>query len=206
MPRLHVLTGPHDDAGGLQPIEQALAAGAPAIQIRLKNTTDAERFAVTEAITARCRAAGALAIVNDRVDLALAVGADGVHLGAADLPVPAARAVAGSRLLIGGTARDPAQARALVAQGVDYLGVGPTCATTTKSGLPEPIGVAGVAAVAAAVTVPVLAIAGITAQQVTELCRAGVHGVAVTAAVTRAPDPGLATRDLLAALGEVPVA
>lgn len=192
--RLHVLV----DSEGLA--AAALDGGAPTIQVRLKGGTDAARFAVIAAVAERCRAAGAVCLVNDRVDLAMAAGADGVHLGADDLPVGAARRVLGPAAVVGGTARDPATARRLVAQGASYLGVGPTYATASKAGLPDPVGVPAVRAVSAAVDVPVVAIAGITAARVAEVMAAGAYGVAVIGAVAGADDPRAATRELVAAV------
>ncbi len=195
-----MLTTPTVRIDDLSAVERVLEAGAPAIQIRVKQRTDREVLELADAITSRCHAAGAMALVNDRVDLALAAGADGVHLGADDLPVAAARHLAGDRLLIGGTARNPDAAQLLVAAGADYLGVGPTFATRTKIGLPEPLGIARVAEVATAVEVPVIAISGVTAEHVPDLLAAGVHGVAVTDAVMGHPDPASATHDLLRAI------
>lgn len=201
IPRLHVLTDATVGLGDLRTVDAALRAGAPVIQVRVKQRTTREHLDIARAIVMRCRAAGAVSIVNDRVDIALAAGADGVHLGLDDLPIDAARELAGDRLFIGGTARDPDTARALVAAGADYLGVGPTFATRTKDGLPGPLGPDGIAAVVAAVTVPVIAIAGIDASRVAAVRATGAHGVAVTAAVTAAPDPGAAVRELLGVLG-----
>jgi thiamine-phosphate pyrophosphorylase len=200
IPRLHVLTDATVGIDGLQVVDAALAGGAPLIQIRVKDRTTGDHLAIARAIVARCRTAGAVSIVNDRVDIALAAGADGVHLGLHDLPMADARALAGDRLFIGGTARDPATARLLVAEGADYLGVGPTFTTTTKDGLPDPLGPDGVAAVVEAVTVPVVAIAGIDASRVPAVLASGAHGVAVTAAVSAAPDPAAAVRELLGLL------
>lgn len=205
-PRLHVLTRADQGVDDLRVVDAVLAAGAPAIQVRVKDATDQEHLAVARAIVARCRAARAMCIVNDRVDLALAAGADGVHLGLTDLPIAAARQLAGDRLLIGGTARDPATARRLVDEGADYLGVGPTYATVTKDGLPAPLGPEGVAAVAVAVAVPVIAIAGVTADRVQEVLATGAHGVAVVGAVVDALDPAAATRSFVEALGIAQVA
>jgi thiamine-phosphate pyrophosphorylase len=188
--RLHVLVD------GVELAAAALDGGAPTLQVRLKAGTDAERLAVVEAVAERCRAAGVLCLVNDRADLAVAAGADGVHVGAEDLPVGAVLRVVRPGAIVGGTARDPATARRLVAEGASYLGVGPTYATTTKPGLPDPLGVAGVRAVAEAVDVPVVAIAGITADRVAEVLAAGAYAVAVIGAVSAAPDPRAATRAL----------
>jgi thiamine-phosphate pyrophosphorylase len=198
--RLQVLTDLEADADPLLVVDAALAAGAPVIQVRAKALTDRELFGLAEAVVSRCRAAGATSLIDDRLDVAMATGADGVHLGDEDLPVDVARRVLGPDAVIGATARDPESARARVAEGADYLGVGPTYDTTTKLGLPTALGPTAVGEVAAAVDVPVIAISGITAARVPEVMAAGVHGVAVVAAVSRADDPGRATTDLLSAI------
>lgn len=202
VPRLHVLTPARQRADDLDTVDAILDAGAPAIQVRVKDATDRVHLTTAEAIADRCHRAGAMCIVNDRADIALAVGADGVHLGAHDLPVEAVRRLAGDRLVIGGTARDPETARRLVDEGADYLGVGPIHATSTKDGLPDPLGLDRLSAVCRAVDVPVLAISGITTDRTPEVLQAGAAGVAVMSAVMSAPDPAAATRALLAHLQE----
>lgn len=202
--RLQVLTDLDAPADPLVAVDAALAAGAPVIQVRAKALTDRALFALAEAVVMRCRVAGATSLVDDRVDIALATGADGVHLGDDDLPVDVARRLLGHEAIIGATARDAGAGRARVAEGADYLGVGPTYATSTKSGLPPALGPDAVGAVAKAVSVPVIAIAGITLERVPEVLAAGVHGVAVVGAVSRADDPGRATADLLAAIEAAP--
>ena len=201
--RLHLLTDARDGRDALGVVAAAVGAGAGVVQVRRKGCTDLELYEFAARVVELCHGAGALCIVNDRVDVALAVGAAGTHLGADDLPIEAVRRVAGPDHLIGGTTRDPRRAIELVAAGADYLGVGPAYATTTKEGLPDPLGPAGVAAVAQAVDVPVIAIAGVTAGRVPELRAAGAYGVAVVAAVAEAADPAAATRELLHALGEL---
>ena len=200
--RLHVLTDTRDGRDAIAVVTAALSAGAPVVQVRAKDGTDRDLFDLAERVARLCDEAGALCLVDDRVDVALAVGAGGTHLGARDLPLAAARRIAGPDHVLGGTARDAALARELVASGASYLGVGPTTATSTKDGLPSPLGVAAVGAVAAAVDVPVIAIGGVTAAHVPELLAAGVHGIAVVTAVSEAADPAAATRALLRALGE----
>jgi thiamine-phosphate pyrophosphorylase len=198
--RLHVLT---DTRGGRNPVPVvagALSAGAPVVQVRDKGLRDRELFDLACRIAVLCRQHGATCIVDDRPDVAVAAGAAGTHVGAHDLPVQAVRRVVGAAHLVGGTARDPVVARALVEQGADYLGVGPAFRTATKPDLPDPLGAPGVAAVVAAVDVPVIAIGGVTASSVPELLAAGAHGVAVVSAVSDAADPAAATRMLLAAL------
>jgi thiamine-phosphate pyrophosphorylase len=194
--RLHVLVD------SLIVAEAALEAGAQTLQVRIKAGTDADRYRLAGHIADRCRAAGATCLVNDRADVAVAIGADGVHVGAEDLPVSVVRRIVGHGALVGGTARDPETARRLVAEGADYLGVGPTYPTSSKSGLPAPIGVEGVRAVAEAVDVPVVAISGITVATVDEVLATGAWGVAVIGAVADSPDPHTATHDLLMAVAK----
>ncbi|SEL96522.1 thiamine-phosphate pyrophosphorylase [Blastococcus sp. DSM 46786] len=197
---LHVLTDARGGPSALDAVAAAVAAGAPVVQVRAKDCTDRVLYEFAGQVREICAPAGATCLVNDRVDVALAVGADGTHLGATDLPVAAVRRVAGPGHLIGGTARDPERARLLVAEGADYLGVGPAWPTTTKTGLPDALGPAGIRAVAEAVAVPVVAIGGVTAGRIAELVAAGAAGVAVVGAVSAAADPGAATTELLRAL------
>ncbi|HEY0539030.1 MAG TPA: thiamine phosphate synthase [Actinoallomurus sp.] len=202
--QLHVLTDARGGRAALAAVSAAVSAGAPVVQVRAKNCSDRVLHDFARAVMEICRPYGTTCLVNDRVDVALAVGAAGTHLGADDLPVAAVRRVAGPDHLIGGTARDPQRARELVAEGVDYLGVGPAYSTTTKSGLPDPLGPARIGAVASAVPVPVIAIGGVTAERVAELMAAGASGIAVVAAVSAAADPAAATRHLLRALDGTP--
>lgn len=198
--RLHVLV----DSVALA--EAALEGGAPTLQVRVKAGPDRRRFETVSAIVDRCRDAGATCLVNDRTDFAVAAGADGVHVGADDLPVGAARRVVGPDLLVGATARDPATGLRLVEAGASYLGVGPVYVSGSKDGLPNPLGVAGLRAVADAVRVPVIAIAGITAERVADVLAAGAWGVAVIGAVAVSQDPRLATRRLVRAVAEASAA
>ncbi len=168
--------------------------------MRVKGATDRALHDFAGQVVALCAEHGAICLVNDRVDIALAIGAHGTHLGAEDLPVEAARRVAGPEHLLGGTARTAETARRLVDEGADYLGVGPAYRTTTKTGLPDPLGPDGVQAVAEAVDVPVVAIGGVTIDRVPELLAAGAAGVAVVSAVSAVEDPGAATRAFVAAL------
>ncbi len=198
--RLHVLTDLRDGRDALTVVRAVVEAGAPVIQVRAKGVSDRALVDFASRVAEVCQQHGAICVVNDRVDVALAAGASGTHLGADDLPVEAVRRIAGPGHLIGGTARDPRRAVELVAAGADYLGVGPAYATSTKDGLPDPIGPAGVGAVAKAAGVPVVAIGGITVERVPPLLAAGAYGVAVVSAVAAATDPAAATRELLRVL------
>ncbi|MFI1993287.1 thiamine phosphate synthase [Actinoplanes sp. NPDC020271] len=190
-PRLHVLT---DDVE----VVRAVARPGVAVQIRVKSNDNAA-YAVTVAAVRICRAAGAMCLVNDSVGVALAAGADGVHVGADDLPVDAARRVLGPDAIVGATCRTAEDAREAIARGASYLGVGPAFATSTKDGLPPPLGPDRIAGVAAAVPgTPVLAIGGITPAHVPRFA-GRVHGVAAISAFTA--DPARAVDEFLQALG-----
>jgi thiamine-phosphate pyrophosphorylase len=132
-------------------------------------------------------------LINDRLDLALAVDADGVHVGAEDLPAHVARKLLGPGKIVGATARGPED----VPDEADYVGVGPCYQTSTKDGLPPPIGPAGIARITSK---PVIAIGGVTLRHVPELLRHGAHGIAVIGAVADAVDPPQALAALLKAV------
>jgi len=200
--RLHVIIDvrPRPNGDPLALARLALEGGAPVIQLRTKDLSDRDRYELAARMTDLCASFAAACIVNDRPDIAALVGAAGAHVGAHDLPVAAARQLLGPEAVVGARARDAATAQRHQAEGATYLGVGPAYATTTKDGLPPPLGPRGVAAVAAAVTIPVIAIAGVTADRVPDLLAAGAHGVAVVGSVAHAADPRLATKELVSAL------
>ncbi len=198
--RLHVIVDVAPGAQGEELLEEVLGAGATVVQLRVKGVDDRRRLEITSRFVGRCALAGATSIVNDRADLALAAGAGGWHGGAQDLPVATARRLLGPDAVVGGTARDPDAAQRLEREGASYLGVGPVYTSTTKAGLPAPIGLEGLAAVTSAVSIPVVAISGIDAGRVPDVLSAGAHGVAVIGAVRDAPDPAASVRDLLDAL------
>lgn len=198
--RLHVIVNVSPDRDGRALADEVLRAGAPVLQIRAKGVDDRTRLALTEPLVERCHAHGARAVVNDRADVAVATAADGVHGGAEDLPVEALRRVVGAGRLVGGTARDAETADGCRRAGADYVGVGPVYATSSKRGLPDPLGPGAVERVVAAVDLPVIAISGVTVERVPELLAAGAHGVAVISAIADADDPAAETRRFLAVL------
>src|SRR5680860_1304914 len=136
VPRLHLVTPLTTDLEVVRATRQGLAAGAPLVQVRCKDVTDRARYHHTGQLRELCAATGAMCLVNDRVDLALAVGADGVHVGDEDLPVAVARRLLGPGM-VGATCRDAESARRAVDGGATYLGVGPAYPTATKAGLPS---------------------------------------------------------------------
>ena len=183
-------------------VAAALDAGAPAIQLRAKEATARTLLEVGGRLLRLTRDAGALLFVNDRVDVALALGADGAHVGPDDLPVAALRAAVPGGFLLGASADDPHVARRLVADGADYIGCGTVYATSTKADAGEVIGLEGLERVARAVDVPVVGIGGVTVERSAEVAGTGAAGVAVVGAVMAAEDPGAAVRGLLAAWAE----
>lgn len=178
----------------LEVVGDALAAGAPAVQLRDKHLPPRDLLPLARRLRADTRADGALFFVNDRLDLALAVGADGVHLGPSDLPVPAARALAPPGFLIGFSASDPSAARAAEADGASYIGCGAVFATSTKAKTNAPIGLEGLSRVASAVSIPVVGIGGVVPAQVPLVLRAGAAGAAMAHAVMAAPNPAITVR------------
>src|SRR5438067_497718 len=149
-----------------------LDGGARVLQLRMKGGTASAMLAVLDELRPLCRAREATLIVNDRLDVALAGGADGAHLGQDDLPLEAARRVAPPPFLLGVSTHSEAQARAAVAGGADYLGFGPCFPTTTKLN-PDPVVGLDALARVCALGVPVVAIGGITVERVAEVARAG---------------------------------
>jgi|FLYL01.1.fsa_nt_gi thiamine-phosphate pyrophosphorylase len=181
-------------------LEPVLAAGVPTFQLRLKRGTDRERFDAARLAAEICARTGTRLVVNDRCDLALAVGADGVHVGEDDLPVAVARALVGPGAMVGATVRNPEAALSAAADGASYLGAGPVYPSSTKPDLPPPIGPEGIARIAQVVEIPVIAIGGVTPDRVPELLSAGAYGVAVVGSVWSDPRPRAAVEELLAAL------
>ena len=179
----------------------ALRGGATALQLRGKDRDARPLCELGRALLLESRAAGALLFVNDRLDVAQAIGADGVHLGQEDLPCAEARRIAGPGLLIGVSAESPTLAQAAERDGADYLGTGAVYATSSKADAGAPIGVAGLAAVVAATRLPVVAIGGIGIANAAPCIAAGACGVAVISAVVGADDPEAAARELAAAIG-----
>lgn len=180
----------------------AIAGGADIIQLRDKNLSDDELVHVARRVSDVCRPHGVPLVVNDRVEVARAAGADGVHLGLGDASIADARAHLGDNAIVGGSAGNVGDARAAEAAGASYLGCGHVFPTTSKKKPDRPIGLEGLARVCAAVAIPVLAIGGIDATNARACIDAGAHGVAVIAAVCAADDPCEAARRIRHAIDD----
>lgn len=188
--------------GGRSPLEVldgVLEAGVRLVQFREKDFEDGELYRRCLQFREQTRTAGALLIVDDRLDIALATGADGVHLGQHDLPVAAARLI-GPDLIIGASTHSAGEAAAAQEAGASYVNIGPIFATRTKS---VPTGVVGpemIDAVVPHLTVPFTCMGGINAGNVSEVLRRGARHVAVVTAVTAAPDVKAAAEELRQAI------
>lgn len=198
---LYLVTSQSLSAGRTTPevVRSALSAGVRLVQLREKDKSDRDLVALAGEVRRLTAAAGALLLINDRVDVALAVGADGVHLGQDDFPLPAARRL-GPDLIIGASTHSVAEALRAQEQGASYINIGPVFATATKSWSEPFLGFEGLRRVAAAARVPFTVMGGIQAGHVPALAACGAGTIAVVTAVTAAPDPGAAARRLLNAI------
>ncbi|MEF8828355.1 MAG: thiamine phosphate synthase [Haloarcula sp.] len=180
-------------------VADAINGGVGVVQLREKDRTARERYELGRELRELTREAGVTFLVNDRVDLAQALDADGVHLGDDDLPVSVARALLGDDALVGRSVSTVEDAEAAEAAGADYLGVGAVFPTGSKTDIDDEqyaVGTDRVAAIAAAVDIPFVGIGGITAENAAEVVEAGADGVAVITEITQADDPAAATADL----------
>ena len=180
-------------------LDATIAGGCRLIQLREKEWPSGRLLPLAERLRERCRRGSVTFIVNDRVDLAIAVGADGVHLGQDDLPTRAARPLLRPGMVLGRSTHSVAQAREAQSEGADYIAVGSMFPTQTKPNF-ELVGPELIRAVRPATKSPLIGIGGITRENVAEVIRAGADGVAVISAVCGAPDPAAATREFLAAI------
>jgi thiamine-phosphate diphosphorylase len=180
--------------------QAALDGGVTAIQLRAKGWTDRQLLDAAVALVPRCHEAGALFIVNDRLDIALASGADGLHLGVDDVPVAVARRLLGPEAVIGYSPERDDDRLDAEAAGASYLGVGPVYGTSTKLDAGSAIALAGLERVVAATNLPVIGIGGITIDRAADVVSTGAVGVAVVGAVFMAADPAAAARQLREAL------
>lgn len=181
-------------------VEAAIDGGVDVVQLREKGTDTSTRYELGADVRELTRAAEVALIVNDRIDLARAIDADGVHVGQSDLPVPVVRELVDESTIVGCSASTVEEATRAERQGADYLGVGTIYGTSSKDVAPEKdgVGTERIAAIAEAVSIPIFGIGGVTAENAGPVVEAGATGVAVISEITAAEDPAAAT----AALGE----
>ena len=174
----------------------AVQGGVGCVQLREKTLNSRDFFAQAQALMKLLQPLGVPLIINDRIDIALACGAQGVHLGQSDLPVAAARALLPPQVFMGWSVETPAQVAQSASLPVDYLGVSPVFATPTKTDTATPWGLKGLQALRSQTPLPLVAIGGIHAGNAAQVLAAGADGLAVVSAICAAPDPRAAARQL----------
>ena len=196
--RLHVLTDTSLQSrfSHIELAEMAIAGGADTIQYREKRHSTRKMIETASKMKRICERAGAVFIVNDRIDVALASDADGVHLGQDDFPIPLARKLAGEERIIGGSSSHEGEVRECLALGADYVGFGPVFPTTSKDDAGPVSGMAELRDVVRMTAIPVIAIGGVGPENMEKVMKAGAYGIAVISAVCCQADPEEATRTL----------
>ena len=177
-------------------VEAMLLGGVRVVQLRLKRTAAARAVEIAARLSARCHAAGVVLLVNDRVDWAMMAGADGVHLGAEDLPATDARRLLGPAAVVGVTVRGAAEARAAREAGADYVGLGPVFAPVSKQVDAPVLGLEAFRREVAASPLPVVGIGGIGRGTIAAVAAAGAHGAAVVSDLLSAGDIAERAREL----------
>jgi thiamine-phosphate pyrophosphorylase len=172
--------------GNISDVKSAIKSGVKVVQYRQKNKSASEMF--EEALILRRLCKDIIFLVNDRVDIALAVGADGVHLGQDDFPLSAARKILGRKKIIGVTVHNTREAILAQRSGADYLGVSPIFPTSTKSDAGKPLGIATLKAIRNRVKIPIIALGGISLKNAKEVMRSGADGICAISAVVSKKD------------------
>ena len=187
----------------LQAAKKIVAGGATACQLRAKNMEDRDLYNLASSLKKVVKEKKVLFLINDRIDIALAVDADGVHLGSGDLPIKVARKLLGRNKIIGLTVRDLSQALKAQREGADYVSLGPIFSTRIKKNLPPPRGLKVITQIKKNIKIPLIAVGGINSNNLARVLRAGADGVAVASAVNRVVNIRKAIEDLLFIIKEV---
>lgn len=180
----------------LEVVQAAIAGGVSCVQLREKDCSTREFIQEARTLQEFLHTKSIPLIINDRVDVALAVGADGVHLGQNDMPIGDARKLLGDKLIIGISAESVENAITAELEGADYIGISPVFSTTTKKDIAPPLGLAGIREIRKKTKLPLVAIGGIHQHNATEVIRAGADGIAVVSAIVSAQCPETAAREL----------
>jgi thiamine-phosphate pyrophosphorylase len=187
----------------LEAIEKALVGGVRAVQLREKDLSSRSLYDTALAVRSLTSLYGAKLLINDRVDIALAADADGVHLGGESMPVSAARKILGSGKLIGASCHDRSHALSAEKEGADFITFSPVYYTPSKAPYGEPVGIAAMAEAARLLHIPVFALGGIKRENVREVLAAGAQGIALISAVIAAHDPAREAAELLSLLPDL---
>lgn len=199
---LYLITDRHQTAGRELPavVADALAGGVTAVQLREKDLPARQLLELALELRGLTRRHGARLLINDRVDVALAAEADGVHLGVASIPVADARRLLGYDKLIGYSSHGVDEALAAQQAGADFVTFGPVYPTPSKAAYGPPLGVGLLAEAAAVLSVPVFALGGVALRSIPEVIDAGASGIALISAIISSPDPESSSRTILEAL------
>lgn len=202
--KLHILTDTvlQSRFSHMEITRLAIAGGADTIQYRQKSGTTREMIEIARNMKQLCSEAGVTFIVNDRLDVAIAAEADGVHLGQDDFPIPMARGLLGEGRIIGGSAATLDEARKCLSEGADYVGFGPVYPTSSKDDAGPVSGIDILKQVVEIIPLPIIAIGGVGPENIPDVMRAGARGIAVISAVCCQDDPEEATRALYQALSK----
>ncbi len=202
--KLHILTDTvlQSRFSHMEITRLAIAGGADTIQYREKSGSTREMIEIARNMKRLCLEAGVTFIVNDRLDVAIAAEADGVHLGQDDFPIPMARQILGEGRIIGGSAATLDEARKCLSEGADYVGFGPVYPTSSKDDAGPVSGIDILKQVVEIIPLPIIAIGGVSAENIPDVMRTGAHGIAVISAVCCQDDPEEATRILYQALNK----
>jgi len=192
LPNIYLITDRHQTYNHrplVDVVEELLQAGVRMIQLREKDLSAAELYPLAQKLRSLTRSYNSLLLINDRIDIALAVGADGVHLGGHSLPVKIARQLLGSNSLIGVSTHSIEEAESAQNQGADFITCGPVFLTPSKAAYGAPIGVGSLQTICKTCKIPVYALGGIKANNTRDTLQAGAHGVAMISALLSSPEP-----------------
>lgn len=200
--KLHILTDVQLQSrySHIELTRMAIAGGADTVQLRQKAGSTREMIEIARLMKRLCEEGGVPFIVNDRVDVALASGSDGVHLGQDDFPIPLARDLFGDACIIGGSAGSVEEARRCLSEGADYVGFGPVYPTTSKEDAGPAGGIDLLKEVVQAIPLPIIAIGGVDERNIHDVMAVGAYGIAVISAVCCQENPEEATGILARAL------
>ena len=203
LPSLYLITDRHQIAKGrqlLEVIEELLQAGVRMVQLREKDLSAAELYPLAQELRSLTHRYKSLLLINDRIDLAQAIGADGVHLGGHSLPVKSARNILGSNYLIGASTHSVAEVESAQNQGADFVTYGPVYFTPSKQAYGKPVGIESLQSICARSNIPVYALGGIKANNTKTMLQAGAHGVAMISALLAGSSPTQAYQQIAALL------
>jgi len=206
--RLQFISHQNEKMSYLDGIHEAITGGCRWVQLRMKGATDSEVRPIAYKVKEWCKIMSVTFIIDDRVELVKEIHADGVHLGKNDMPIAEARKILGDDFIIGGTANTFEDVKAHYEAGADYIGCGPFRFTTTKEKLSPTLGLEGYRNIigkmkAEGISIPIVAIGGITKQDIPDIMKTGVSGIALSGSILNADDPAHETHELMETINSI---